>query len=86
MLFFLSPQKRFLVINRNGHTFIDSRSFARYDQVTQVFASIDFPGLQHNEWAGLRSRGRAYREDVRMRGVRSRTRAMGLESPPKLEA
>ena len=41
---FLAPREKFRVIRRGGRVFLDPRSYARYDQVADVFASLDPQG------------------------------------------
>jgi Protein of unknown function (DUF3014) len=41
---FLAPAERFRVIQRGGRVFLDPRSYARYDKVADVFASLDPQG------------------------------------------
>ena len=38
---FLAPTAKFQTVERNGHVYLDPRSYARYDAATDVIASLD---------------------------------------------
>jgi hypothetical protein len=40
----LAPSEPFRVVERGGNTFIDSRSYARYDRIADAVASVDAAG------------------------------------------
>ncbi|MGI5864141.1 MAG: DUF3014 domain-containing protein [Myxococcales bacterium] len=43
---FLAPEGSFATVERGGRTFVDPKSYARYDLVARVFASIDVGALK----------------------------------------
>jgi hypothetical protein len=53
VLAFMAPQGTFQVTQRDGHTFIAPESFARYDAVARVFASLD-PQIAANTYKALK--------------------------------